>query len=247
MVFKVCIIIAIVLFALIGLAVTRLRFRIAYVDEFVASLQVWFIKIRFFPHKAPKPPKPQKFEIKRFRKRLKKRMRKADKIEEKKLKKQAKANDTEKTEKSEQKSKPRDIKGLLDMLIDVLKILLDKFPRYLKTKVDRLVIGVASDDAATTALTYGAVVQSVQYIITLLENKAGLYAGKKSCVSVYPDFTCDKWNAEIDITLSIRIWQVISIGISLLLWYVKRRVGKKSESSSNNDVDNNLNSNTENA
>lgn len=69
------IVISVILLALFGLAMTRIRFRFAYGDGIVAVLRVWFIRLRILPPKEPKPPKPKDYSIKKFRRRVKKRLK----------------------------------------------------------------------------------------------------------------------------------------------------------------------------
>ena len=121
---------------------------------------------------------------------------------------------------AEPPKKKGDIKPLIRMLLRVLKAFMAKFPKYLQTDIKRLVVGVASNDAATTAITYGYTVQTLQYAITFIKSNSNLRQTKNSVVSVYPDFTTDKCLVDIDITFSIRVYQVIALGISLALAYL---------------------------
>lgn len=222
------IVLAVVMF-LFGLAMTRIRFRFSYDKErIIAAVRVWFIRIRILPKKKKKAPSAKHFSIKPFRRRVKRRMKKARKEGLKRLQKQRSAKSSES---DEDKKTKRDIRAIIAMLTDMLKTFFSRFPRYLKTDVARLVIGVASDDAAKTALMYTEVAQASQYLITLLQTHTELCLDKKGYVSIYPDFTADEWRLEADIVFSIRIWQVAALAISLLKIYLRRgRYASKSSS-----------------
>ena len=225
--------VGIILIVFFAIGMTRLKFRLAYVDGIVATAQVLFIKLRIYPRKKKKY-KAKNFKIKRFRKRVKRNIQRAEaKAERKRLRAEKKKNRKKKksgsdgAENEQGVKKKRAIKPLVRMLIRVLKAFIQRFPRYLQITVSRLVIGVASDDAANTAVTYGYVCQSAQYLITYIKLNSNLKQARKAVVSVYPDFTAVKPKIELDVTLSIRVWQVIALGIALALAYLNK--GNKSK------------------
>ena len=225
--------VGIILIVFFAIAMTRLKFRLAYVDGIVATAQVLFIKLRIYPKKKRKY-KAKDFKIKRFRKRTKRNIQRAEaKAERKRLRAEKKKNRKKKKSGSDGVEgehggkKKRAIKPLVRMLLRVLKVFIQRFPRYLQITVSRLVIGVATDDAANTAVTYGYVCQSAQYLITYIKLNSNLKQTRKAVVSVYPDFTAEKSKIELDVTLSIRIWQVVALGIALVLAYLNK--GNKSK------------------
>ncbi len=225
--------VGIILILFFVIAVTRLKFRFAYVDGIVATAQVLFIKLRIYPKKKRKY-KVKNFKIKKFRKRTKRNIKHAEsKAERKRLRAERKKNRKKKksgaegSEAEQSGRKKRDVKPLVRMLLRILKVFIQRFPRYLQITVSRFVIGVATDDAANTAVTYGYVCQSAQYLITYIKLNSNLKQTRKAVVSVYPDFTTDKSKIELDVTLSIRIWQVLALGITLALAYLNK--GNKSK------------------
>lgn len=210
----------------------KIKFHFSYVDGIVATAQVLFIKIRLFPKKKKRIRK-RDYEIKRFRKRTKRKISKVDRasekkrvsVEKKKLKKAKKAG-SEGNNQNEAPKKKRDIKPLVRLLMRILRAFVRKFPGYLQTEVRRLVIGVSTDDASKTAITYGCVVQSVQYTVSFIKAYSNLRQTKDAVVSVYPDFLRDKSKIELDITLSIRIWQVLRLAIELVIAYFGKGIYK---------------------
>ena len=98
-----------------------------------------------------------------------------------------------------------------------------RFPRFLKIDCARLIIGVGGRDAAETAITYGATVQSVQYLVTMLGNVTSFKAEKNSQISVYPDFVSEKWSADIKITMRLRVIHIIKLGFIVLKSYLSQK------------------------
>ena len=227
-------IIGAILIFFFAIGMTRLRFRLAYRDDIVAVVQVLFIKFRIYPKKRRKY-KSGAFRIKRFRRRVKRNLKRADSREARKRlraekKKNKKQSDSDAANGNGGKRK-RAIKPLVRMLLRIFKVFIQRFPRYLQITVSRLIIGVGTDDAAATAVTYGYVVQSVQYLITYIKQNSNLKRTKKAVVSVYPDFAAVKSTVELDVTLNIRVWQVIALGISLVIAYLNKGNNQKNKAS----------------
>lgn len=225
------IIIGSILLLLFAIGMTRLKFRFVYLDDIVAVAQVLFIKIRIYP-KRQRKLKARHFHIKRFRRRVKRSIRHSDiKAEKTRLKTEKKKKKKAKQTQGQQTKKKRNLKPLVRMLLRILRTFVQRFPRYLQVHVSRFVIGVATDDAAETAVTYGYVVQMAQYALTYVKLNSNLKHTKKSVISVYPDFTVNSTRIEMDVTLSIRVWQVLALGISLALTYLNKGKHKESKAS----------------
>ena len=80
-----------------------------------------------------------------------------------------------------------------------------RFSGSVRLKASRIKIVVASDDAATTAITYGAVTQAINVLFPLLDKiktVKRLPRGKE--LSVRADFTADTPSIELDIEIYVR-------------------------------------------
>ena len=139
------------------------------------------------------PPEPSK------KKKPKKKKKKAEK--EKKPKKQAKG----------QEQPP--LTGVITSFRDLLFGLLRNFRRHLKIEELRLRVLVASDDAAKTALEYGAVCALAEPV-HLLVLQAPRVRKDKVQVGVECDFLADKPEVDAEFCLSIRIWRLYWISLS---------------------------------
>lgn len=85
-------------------------------------------------------------------------------------------------------------------------------------------IVVSSDDAANTAIAYGAVCAAVYPIINILEQNTNLSVKE---VGIYTDFEKISPEIETAVTLKTRLIYAVIAGISLLLEYL--RIKKESD------------------
>ena len=188
------------------------------------------VKVLFFKYtvvgKKKKKPKKSDFKIRKFRRRRKKVIAKYRK-KLSKTKKKSSQNAVKKS-KSKKKSTPKE---LVSKLIDIFGLFLKRFPKYLRVDCARLMIGVGGKDAAETAISYGVTVQSVQYIAELLDKITNFEAKNNANISVYPDFTSEKWNVDIDVVMRLRVIHIVKLGIIVLKQYIKHKFkGKKTAS-----------------
>ena len=93
----------------------------------------------------------------------------------------------------------------------MLGALFSKFAKRLHIKVARLKIKVATGDAASTAILYGAAVQSVAYIIEILGRITNVDGLKKAEISVEPDYLSEETSLDLCFIFSLRIRHVFGI------------------------------------
>ena len=218
----------IIAFALIALAAfLKISISVRSASDLSLKLGVGLLKFTVFPKKE-KDIKLSDYKTDKFR-------RKKAKLDEKNAKKKAKKQ--KKTEKGalreaergegETEGKDRDILGLADTVFELVSVFLSRFGRHLHIKVRRLVIIIGSEDAAATALLYGAVCGTVQCIIELLDNCFHTKFSKNAAVDVVPDFTSQKTAADVDITFSLRLWQILDMLIRTGAAYIKKLLSKE--------------------
>ncbi len=203
----------------------RIGVRVRSDGELSLAIDLGIIKIPIFPKKE-KSIKISDYKIKKFRENREKQAEKERKKREKQLaknkgKSKAQPRD-EVAEDAADKKKKRDISGLVSLILELSKTFLSRFGRHLRIKVSRLVIIIGSEDAATTAVTYGAVCGAVQCFMELLDNCMHVKFPKNSEIRVIPDFTKEKTSAFVDIVFSFRIWQVFDMLIRTGIAYLKR-------------------------
>lgn len=194
-------ILAIILLLLVLLLV-RLQFDIACAEDVTLRLRVLGIPIPLYPS----PPK--KVKVSKFKRGYPKE-KTAEKPAEKKAKPAAKP--TEKIPLGEK----------IDIVLTLLKKLCKKFFKHLRLDVSHIVITVGADDAASAAITYGIVSQSVAYLLAFLDAHLNIRKKRHGEIAVRCDFTAAQTTCDIRITASLAVWQLLDIGISLAYNYFK--------------------------
>ncbi len=172
---------------------TRVRIYVKYDnDELYSYYRVfWFIKKQLSPEAPPKRYISVK-ELKKTRSKLYKTKQKTDK----------------KPKKSNPSQVFGDVKDMVKELLELIIIIFKRFIGKVKIKVRQLDINVATGDAASTALSYTAVCNTLDVLIDILSDK-----DKVNCKFISPNVGCDymsdRFSAYVDILITIRIWQVI--------------------------------------
>ena len=185
---------------------TKVTLRISYKESLCVVLKILFIKIRLYPTK--KKEKRYKHSMsKRKAKRIRNSLKKKPKKERKIFKKKKKKEDTEEKKKSkEKKLSKNDILSIISIIISFVKNFIRLFSDSIRLKASRIHLIVATDNAASTAITYGAVTEGINVLFPLLD---GLKTVKKlPCgkdLSVGVDFLAEEPTIDIEIEIYIRI------------------------------------------
>ncbi|MGI6167578.1 MAG: DUF2953 domain-containing protein [Eubacteriales bacterium] len=111
----------------------------------------------------------------------------------------------------EEPQKPTKITDILSTIRVIISTFFDRYARFLTVRAVRLNIKVATGDAATTALLYGAVIQGVAYILALLEQLTNLKSLRHSQVNIVPEYTKETTTADIKIVLTLPVWCALSL------------------------------------
>lgn len=221
------IILGCILLLLLFILLLWIRLSIAYDGE-NANITV---KLLFFKYcisgKKKKTPNKNKFKIKKFRKKTEKTLKKYRKKLEKEKQRAAEGAKKKRSGKNKtpEKSSPNEI---INKLVYIFGGFLKRFPKYLRIDCLRLIIGVGGEDAAKAAVNYGVTVQSVQYVVTLLNGVTHFKAEDGGNISVYPDFALGKWSADIKLVFRLRVIHILKLGISVLTRYIKYKLKGKS-------------------
>ena len=138
------------------------------------------------------------------------------KVKPKKPKKPKEKKPKEKKPKKDKKmpKKPKpvlvgiDILKMLEMLRNVLGAIFLKLWRYFRVRVKNFHITVASEDAAMTAMMYGAVCGYGDAILTILEKALDFKIEKGARVGADCDYLSDEMKMDIEVDISISIGNV---------------------------------------
>ena len=98
----------------------------------------------------------------------------------------------------------------------VLKIVV-KSSTYIRFRIYRLWLSVASREPDKTAVMYGAVSGAVSGLLAFMSEHGRIrYKAPKGYDAVYveADFLAQKPRAKVDIMVSLRVWQILSLVIS---------------------------------
>lgn len=191
-----------------ALAYLRVRICVEYKYSFKVILKIAFLRIRLYPRK--RRIRLSDYKLSKLKKKQKK---KDDKKSEKKP--------TRQTAKKKKVSVSDTLRYIARLFEEVVKKLVSKLCRYLRVDVSEIFIRVASDDAAKTALLYGAVSQSVSYALAAMNSITNTALSRGGYVNVVPDFASEEAEVRINVCFSIRVWQLISIAISGAMDYIK--------------------------
>lgn len=183
--------------------------------ELYLAVKVLFFTIRIAPAKEPKPIKIKDYTPEKHKKRLRKNYQAYLKKQEQKAKKEAEKKEKKERKKAEaerkEKTPKRSVLDWIDIATSVLKVLFKKFFKHLKIKVAKLRINVATGDAASTAIMYGVVIQSVAYVIELLNSITNLKGLKNADIAVNADYLSESTTFEMKFVFSLRVWHLFSI------------------------------------
>ncbi len=205
------------------------KLTVAYSDEISLTLRILFVKIKILPKKdgRKKIHSMSKKEAQRLERKLAK--EKAKK-EEKNLRKKQQKEDEKKEGKKKSLS---DILDVIELVTKIAKTALGAFWGHLKIDVARFKIKVATDNAATTAIAYGAVSQAATYLFEFLENEKKVKGLKRADTDISCDFLSDSPEADINISFSLRVWHILHIGLASLIELIKHKINSSKKNENN--------------
>ncbi len=225
----VLIVLGVLILLIAGVLLLRATVTIKYRDEVTLTLRVLFFNLRLLPAKEKKPPRLRDYTPARFRRMLKKKRRKAEKKRlkaKKKAEKKAAKKALKKSQKQmpgHQSSKKRDLLENIELVKALVEVFCKRFAKHLRVTVARLKITVASDEAAKTAYMYGAVSQSVAYLTEVLDRITNLRYTNDAELGVLVDFSETKPTADIDISVSMRVWQLLDVLLRTGFTFLQKR------------------------
>ena len=208
---------------------------VAYSDEVSLSVRVLFFKIKILPAKE-KRGKRRMSEKKAAKIRDSLRKKQQKKALAKKEKEQAK-------ETKEKKSISETISGV-KMITDIVLAVIKKFFGHLQIKMTRIKMIVATEDAATTAIAYGAITQSLNILLPALESVKNFKKLKKTEIDIRADFLADSPTFDVEISFAIRVWHLFDVAFAALGKFIKRKLASDANSTEDTASDQNTESKT---
>ncbi len=194
---------------------------VEYKNEVALYVKVLFIKTRILPSKKKKSG-PHSMSDKKAEKIKAKLLAK----QEKKKKKKQEKKSAKLAEKHKKKKSLSDILDIISLVKDILAKVIKIFFSHLKVKVAKLKIKVATGDAASTAIAYGLISQAAMYLFTLLSPLDGLTFPREKDTEIVCDYLSDEMEIDLKISLSIRVWHVLHVGLGALGELIKHKIKK---------------------
>ena len=177
---------------------TKVLLHIRYEESLTVYLRVLFVKIRLYPSKKEKKKHPHSMS-----------KRKAQKIKDSLQKKPKKKPQKRKSKKKEQEKEPKeapDLISIISIITSFVKSFLRLFAGSVRIRSSRLHIVVATEDAADTAIAYGALTQAINLLFPMLDGiKTFKHLPRGKELSVRADFLSDTSKIDADVELYIRV------------------------------------------
>ena len=125
--------------------------------------------------------------------------------------------------KKEQTNDFSNILSQMKELTDILKKLLVKLKKRLHITLKKLKITVGSDEAAKTAMIYGAVCVACDELLETMKRFLKFKIQGDNAVGVNADFTSEKTSADTDVEFSMSVISALSIVLPALAEYTKQK------------------------
>ena len=226
-----------ILLLLVLLLSTKFRITIGYSDGITLSIGIGLIHIRILPWPFKKKTKrngPRSMSAAKARRIRERKARRAARKAEAKKPKPQKTKKKKKAKPAEQKApkkEPRkltasEILSLLDLVRVLIFAVVRRFFKHLRVDVARLKIKIATGDAATTAVAYGAATQAVNVLLPVLKKVKNFGLPSNTNFDICADFLGDTCEIDVKISFSIRLWQIIHIGLDGIFSVVKRKLSQ---------------------
>lgn len=193
-----CIIGGVLLF-FIWLLTRKLHIGAGFAGSPFLYVRILFLKLRLPPEKAAQTEEKEK-------------KRTTEKGGKKKAKKEKKKNALPK----------KNVGEYITIFTAALKELVCKLKKYLFLEKYIIKADIGTDDAAKTAILYGAASNAAaQLWLLVCSLKRRTENSKLIHTEIKPDFIAEQTDFFADIELSIRIWQILSLGMTALGVYKK--------------------------
>lgn len=209
------IVILAILAAILLLLCLRVRLVITCRDTVTLKLKILFLSFTLFPRRK-KRIKPRNFSPQKMKKRERRAEKKAQKAAEKAAKKQGCLAD------AHGEGRKLGLKEKLTVVRALVSAIIKKTDRHLTLRAARLHIRVATGDAASTAVLYGAVSASLAYLLAALDRVTDLHTRPRN-ISVLADYLSERSSADIKLIFSLRVMHALTMLFSAMLAFTRAK------------------------
>ena len=215
-------VVLIVLLSILLLAVLLLicsiRITVGFKNKVTLRVSFFLFSVRILPKKKKKI-KLRRYTVKNIVRQKQREKKKQAKLYAKRAKHAASHG------KDKKKEKPR-LRESIALLRALVAALAKKTGGHLHLHTARVNIRVATGDAATTAILYGAAAAALSYLLTALDSVTRLHAGEEK-ISLTADYLGEKSTADVKIVFKLRLIFALTLLFSLALTYLKTKRAQK--------------------
>lgn len=147
----------------------------------------------------------------------KKRRKRAEKEAERKRKQQAKKEQAQ-AKKTNAEPKPN-LKENLDMIFAILRRAYALTKGKVRVEFRKMHLRVATGDAASTAVLYGTILQTVAYLLQWTQDHFNEIRRREGDMTVEPDYLSERPSFELDLRLRVAGFRAVGIALGLLHTY----------------------------
>ena len=101
-----------------------------------------------------------------------------------------------------------------------------KFWKHLRIDIARIKIKVATGDAASCAVAYGAITAAITTIFPLLEKVKNFSLPDSDEIDVSIDFLGEGIEADVKLSFSLRVWHLFDVAFGALGTFIKHTFKK---------------------
>lgn len=219
-VLAILVVIALLIFLLL---MTNLKIRVASDGDITLKAGAGPVMLKLLP-KRQKKVKLRRFTHKKYLALVE--------AEKKALQDKNTEQEAEKSEKKE-KDKKESIANTVSLITQILERL-GVYAGRLRTNIKSLDITVGGDDAASAAVTYGVISQSVTYLLELLDCKTKLKIPDPDRLSIKCDYTAKEISINVDISVKLRVIDALRTAVDIML--LKMKNDSKNKISRQNNI-----------
>ncbi len=213
------------LLLLVGLMLLKIKLTVEASENAELYLKILFFKIKLYPKKQKKiklKDRTKKSLMRKEQKQKRRAQKKQRKKEKTALKKKQKAQESTK-ETPKKKKSVGEIVDLVGLIGKLTGAFFSRFSRRLRLDITKVHITVGTEDAATTAIYYGAICSGVDVLLSILDNTTNISPKEKRDILVNADFLSSKTELDIKLSASLRVWHLFDILLSVAIKFVKEK------------------------
>ena len=148
------------------------------------------------------------------------------KVRPQKQKKKPKKQDKKQPSTKEAPKKEKGILEKLGTLRELLSVLLERTLGHLRIRTARIRLRVATGDAASTAVLFGAVNGAVSLLLETLDHFDKLEISRGDEIEILPDYLAEKTTADIRLLFTLRVWHILDILLKAFVTYTQTKKQK---------------------